>query len=98
MLKLIFGVFQLAIFAAIVLVLGNFVKWHGHTISDEIKTRVSHAEQIFGETQTKPIPRAAVKTTRTNSSLRIEGEQISPSERQKLKALIQELNSSRSRD
>ncbi len=101
MLNLISGILKLAIFAAIVLILGNTIRWRGHTISDEIRTRVSHAEQVFGDS---PAARAtshvAIKATSRSSSSRFnpEAEQISPSERQKLKALIQELNGSRRHD
>jgi len=101
MLKLISGILKLAIFAAIILVLGNTIKWRGHTISDEIRTRVSHAEQVFGDMPAaRATSRVALKATSHASSSRThpEAEQISPSERQKLKALIQELNGSRRHD
>lgn len=102
MLKLIGLVLKLALFSFFVLVLGNWVRWDGKTISDQVKLRMSHADEyeIIGSVKTwadqltqdakqgfhKKIDRVAAQ------------EEISPSERQKLKALIRELNSSHKRD
>jgi hypothetical protein len=110
MFKLMAWIIKVTVFAAIVLVLGNVVKWHGRTVSDQIKTQVSHAEQTpWGEraqdllnspsylsSTNKASGRHSVNTA--NSAHPLTDEKISPTEQQKLKALIRELNGSRSHD
>jgi hypothetical protein len=45
MLKLITGSIKFAIFAVIILVLGNWIHWSGSTLSDHIKTHMSQVER-----------------------------------------------------
>lgn len=90
-------------FSVVILILGNWLKIGDRTISDQIKTQIAHAEQwkiagkIRGWTmrfdpehlgrQRKIKLEEAVTGSDDHSS-----ERISPSERQKLKNLILELN------
>ncbi|MEO5969097.1 MAG: hypothetical protein ABIQ95_04155 [Bdellovibrionia bacterium] len=97
MLKGIGYLIRLALFSVFILVLGNSVHWEGKTISDQVKLRMSHAErsEVYGsvrswaEKLTLDATRNAIKRVD-----RVTVEEIRPSERQKLKALIRELNNS----
>ena len=101
MFRLFTWIVKLVIFICVVLVLGSTLKWHGKTISDQVKTQVSHAEglplasQIMSEwdklLQDSKIGAARMQKTSEGKPQEV----IPPSERQKLKALIRELNSSR---
>ena len=100
MLKLI-GVFmKVAIFSIFILILGNTVQWDGMTISDQVRLKMSHAEEYglvgtmrdWAEQVTHDARRGFQKKLSQPSSVK---EEIHSSERQKLKALIRELNSSR---
>ena len=103
MFRALFWVLKVAIFSLIVLALGNWVHWRGKTISDQVKTNLSHAEQITGEaaenakTWVEEKKREALgdykKVAKENAP-----EHIAPSERQKLRALIRELNATQKRD
>jgi len=126
MLKAIGWMIKTSIFAVIILVIGNYFRVGNKTISDQVKTRLSHAEQsnVLGEvkdwahrvTTDQPVGSAKkIKAQRTghvseNSKVRIAPvidkdqppavktaaeEEIPSSERQKLRALMRELNSSR---
>jgi len=106
MLKLLGYCIKIALFTVIVLILGNWVRWDGKTISDQIKVRMSHAEKsgVFDEARTwtekltldakKGIQK---KLNQVSNQVSIE-EDIPASEKQKLKALIRELNSSHKKD
>ena len=108
MLKLVGFFFKLATFAALILVLGNWIEWDGKTISDQVRLKMSHAERSpaissirhWAEKIThdahKGIQRKLDHTT--DNSRSTEEEEILPSERQKLKALIRELNGSHKRN
>jgi len=103
MLRLIGLLIRLAIFSAFVLILGNWVKWDGKTISDQVRIGMSHAEEtdviekIRGWAQ--QVTHDAHKGFRNKLHRTEEDrEEIPASERQKLKALIRELNSARSTD
>ena len=98
-----------------ILVLGNWVRWDGRTISDQVKVGMSHAEesQIYNDirswatrvtndarkgVQNKVNSNLKLKTEADSSNDVPEKEDISSTERQKLKALIRELNSSQKVD
>ncbi len=101
MLKGIGYLIKLALFSVLVLILGNAVHWEGKTISDQIKIRMSHAERsdIYGSVRTwaEKLTLDAKKGALKKAD-QLRGEDILPSERQKLKALIRELNNSRRTD
>lgn len=110
MLSLIKWVIKSAIFAAIVLIAANLVKWDGKTISDQVKTQLSHAERADLTSKVKIWAGSVTSDARRGASRRpgspaiaptvSEGrtsaapprEQVDDSERQKLRALIRELN------
>jgi hypothetical protein len=71
---------KIAAFSLGILVLGHLVSWDGRTVSDQIKSQLSHAES-WAEHK--------VDVIRNGDHPR---ETISPSERQKLRQLIRELN------
>ena len=95
MLKLIGYVIKLVLFSAFILILGNAVHWEGKTISDQVKLRMSHAERsdLYGSVRgwAEKITLDA-KQGATQRAKRVFVEEIAPSERQKLNALIRELN------
>ena len=93
MLKLIGSVIKISLFAGLVLVLGNWIRIGNKTVSDQIKTQLSHAEistpvnqarewasQITNSSRTAPRPAAPAKA---------KAEKISESERKELRSLIQ---------
>jgi hypothetical protein len=105
MLRLIGTVIKTAIFAIIVLVLGNWLRWDGKTISDQVKIGMAHAEKqnILQSVRVwaEQITHDAKQGLRRKPSQPLTSqstEEISSSERQKLKALIRELNSSHKKD
>jgi hypothetical protein len=105
MLRILVFCLKAVIFAAVVLVLGNSFRWEGKTISDQVKVSMAHAENSkvagtvrgWAEKLTHDAQKGIQKKFNTTSpgQMTIEvPEEITASERQKLKALIQELNSS----
>ena len=98
MLKLIGYLIKVAVFSVFILVLGNMVHWEGKTISDQVKLRMFHAERSdvyetvrsWAGKLTLDAKKGAPK--REN---RLNEDEIPHSERQKLNALIRELNNSR---
>lgn len=90
-------ILKLSIFSMIVLILGNWLKLGDKTISDQVKTEMIHAEnsEIAGKLRkwsgelTHDIRLGYKKRFRSESN---DPESIMPSERQKLKNLIEELN------
>lgn len=105
MFKVIGMLIKFVCLAVFVLVLGNWIKWDGRTLSDQVKVRMSHAERsdLYGEVRdwTQKITYDARKGTGKNVNPAlpvVPTEEFAASERQKLKALIQELNSSHKKD
>jgi hypothetical protein len=105
MLRLLGWLIKLGVFATIVLVLGHVVTWKGKTISDQVKTQLSHAERtdLVGKVKrwSKEIDSTPLNlgtgsggTAPKTGAGKDTAEELLSSERQKLKALIQELNSS----
>ncbi len=45
MFKLIGWIIKTALFAALILVVGQIIQWNGKSVSDQIKTGLSHAER-----------------------------------------------------
>lgn len=90
---------KLCLFSLGVLALGNWIRWNGRTISDQVRIGMAHAEKsnifesfkTWTETVTRDARQGALKKPKFNSAYSDEG--ITSSERQKLKALIKELNS-----
>ena len=132
MIKLFGNLIKFAIFSIAVLILGNYVRWDGKTVSDQIQTRVSHAEnsdmaakikiwskeliedakkapthstsQVYSKKQSRAVTATAGASTHAASTtssvsqavsneIQNPSEEIPPTERQKLRALIRELNS-----
>jgi len=46
MFRLIGWVIKTALFAALILVVGQIIQWNGKSVSDQIKTGLSHAERV----------------------------------------------------
>jgi hypothetical protein len=99
---------KLLVFSLIVLTLGNIFGWSGKTVSDRVRTQLSAAERKIdhatGEArdwvaekgrELLPEPRAKVDRGPAQESESSEDAEIPPSERQKLKNLIRELNGSK---
>ncbi len=127
MFKAIGWVIKLTFFAALVLVLGNWLEFGGKTVSDQVRTHLSHAERsdvasrvkkwatnltdearegakkrplknhapAAGNTgaQTQSMAPAA-SSDQPNATAEAHVEKLPSTERQKLRALIQELNGS----
>ena len=98
MLKIIMFLFKVGILAAIVLVLGNVIEWRGKTVSDQIKTQWAQAQRTEIANQIRDwaskITQDSAQGVRKKQDAQ-ESPEISSSERQKLRALIRELNNSR---
>ena len=90
MLRLLGGAVKLVAFSIAVLVLGQLLTWKGKSLSDQVRLQISHAERF----------RAVKKGTDTLRELNLPagtssdptGDQISKSEREKLRSLIGEIN------
>src|SRR5262245_11046742 len=97
-------VFKVAIFSLAVLILGNWIKWDGLTLSDQVKTHLSHAESTVPYYEKLKdwagdlVDDARAGAVKRKSTKNREDQEIKASERQKLRALIRELNSSRAHD
>lgn len=105
-----FSIFiKCALFAVIVLILGNWIQWKGKTLSDQVKVQMAHAEHsewgqglqdwsksIFDDIKTTLRSQNENKT-RLNQSLPRQNsrEEIDGKEKQKLRSLIGDLNSSK---
>lgn len=115
---------KVTLFSIVILVLGNWIHWNGKTVSDQVKTQISHAERsdiatslrrwtgnVTQDVRTQSRKTAHRKEPSPEASLEGSGdatgrpsdevkpmEKIPSSERQKLRALIQELNTSTSAD
>ncbi len=108
MLKAIGSCLKILTFSILVLILGNWFKWDGRTISDQVKFHMAHAERSetlntvreWAQKITHEASKGAhIKSIHFSSPMTVTvPEEISPSERQKLRALIQELNSSHKKD
>jgi hypothetical protein len=101
MLKALGYLFKIALFSIFILILGNAVHWEGRTISDQVKLRMSHAErsQVYGSVRNwaEKLTLDAKKGAARKADQVID-EEIPHSERQKLRALIRELNNSHKAD
>lgn len=122
MLKAIGWLIKASVFAIAVLIVANYLKVGKNTVSDHLKTQLSHAEnaEVVGEVKdwaqhvTKEhrggllkkvdiesgvvAAKSEAAVARAKTALapaKTEGEEISSTERQKLRALMRELNSSR---
>jgi len=105
MLRALGFMLKIATFSALILVLGSWVRWEGRTISDQVKTHLSQAERSDIFTDLKNWAGALFRdankgASKNNSSIQIsasesesDSDRIPASERQKLRALIRELNS-----
>lgn len=110
MFKAIGWLIKVSIFVVLVLILGNWLEFRGKTVSDQVKTHLSHAERSefahklrswagdLTEDARVGAPRKISSETRTGSGAARSGEDLPSAERQKLRALIRELNHSEKRD
>ncbi|HUP58172.1 MAG TPA: hypothetical protein VM598_12010 [Bdellovibrionota bacterium] len=92
--------FKVALFSLIVLTLGNIFGWSGKTVSDRIRTQLSTAERKIdhaaGEARNWVAEKGREILPEPRKQER-DPEQIPPSERQKLRNLIRELNGSQTK-
>ncbi len=105
MLNLIKAILKFSFFALTVLVVANWIEWDGKTLSEQIRSQVSRAspsdmiEQVrsWAHQLTHDAAQGSKKKSKSLSSAenKEESESIPSTERQKLRALIQELNSSK---
>jgi hypothetical protein len=109
MLRALGLVFKLAIFSIIVLALGNKLHLGDRTISDQIQSQMAQAERssIYNDAKNwtedllEDVKKGATRLRELQKQRRetpVRNENILPTERQKLRALIQELNSSKNAD
>jgi len=102
MLKAFGYCFRVIIFSILVLILGNWLHWDGRTISDQVRLRMSHAEETgwVGTVRNwaEKITHDARKGLQKKNTHVSAQEEIPSSEREKLKALIRELNGSQKKD
>lgn len=89
MLNLIKYILKTGLYIAMILILGQILSWDGKTISDQVKTHLAQAEHY----SVQGIANWATKLVGTTKDKLERAENISLSERQKLKSLIRELNS-----
>ncbi|MFL5813576.1 MAG: hypothetical protein ACJ763_08360 [Bdellovibrionia bacterium] len=119
---------KITLFSIFILVLGNWIQWNGRSVSDQVKTQISHAERSDfansirrwtgnvahdvrngaahksvrhkNESRPKEVASQETSSEETNEApADVQPmEKIHSSERQKLRALIQELNTSTSAD
>jgi len=108
MLRSIGWLIKVCFFSLIVLILGQLIHWGNRTVSDEIKQQMAHAEQTqsyktfknWSKTLVQDAKEGArrkwnsffLNSTQNEMQSFSEEDEISSSEKQKLKALIQELN------
>ncbi|MEK6706655.1 MAG: hypothetical protein AABZ06_12795 [Bdellovibrionota bacterium] len=100
MLKTLKTLLKLGIFASAVLVLGSWLRWDGKTISDQIKTKLSHAELGFAGKMQKWAGKLESEAQKTlnhqqaanSSATHANTSDSSSPERQKLRALIHEID------
>jgi hypothetical protein len=102
MLKAIGFCVKMAFFSLFILFLGSWLRWDGKTLSDQIKLHMSHTERsdIFDSMRSwaTKITEEVQAGSQKKSKQSTDEEEISSSERQKLKALIRELNHSHKKD
>lgn len=84
MLNVIGWTIKVTVFAVVVIVASHVVRWKGETISDQVRAQLSHAETRIA------LPNAIAPVLKTEAPRH----EIPRSERQKLRALIGELNRS----
>lgn len=93
MLSLIGKIIKIAGFSLLIIVLSNILYWDGRTISDQVRHSLAQAKRVdFGivknwsEGAKKTIQRGSLALPSSSIT------DIQPTERQKLRALIRELN------
>jgi hypothetical protein len=104
MLRAIAFCIKMILFSVFILVLGNWLRWDGKTISDQVKFRMAHTEPTrlvntvrgWAEQLTQDARKGVQR--KLDQSQADEDEEIPSSEKQKLKALIQELNGPRKKN
>jgi hypothetical protein len=105
MLRLIGLMIKICVFSLIVLLIGNSVRWRGRTISDQVRTHLAHADPVgivsevrvwaegwlgdFSKKEPRSKGRSPGGSAPSDSAAT---DDISVSERQKLRALIRDLN------
>jgi hypothetical protein len=102
---------KVTVFSVLVLVIGNLVHWRGRTVSDQVRTNISHAERAawVGVDEVKHWAGRITQDTKAGATARkkaasakpeaaVRQDELQGSERQKLRALIEELNHSQVKD
>ncbi len=100
MFQLATWIFKTTVFAIVVLILGHYVKLNGQSVSDQVRTQLSFAERILsgGSHKFRELSAGVNRDARDGAgqSRRPQtsqsAEKIPPSERQRLRALLQELS------
>jgi hypothetical protein len=103
MLKLLSLAAKISLFALAVLILGNRLHWGGRTVSDQVRVGMAHAERShwvgtlrgWAEKMIQDVRKGYSQKPRSgalNEKVALSEEEIAPYERQRLRALIKELN------
>lgn len=100
MFKLGWRVIKLTLFALIIVIVANLIQWKGITISDQIKLQMAKTEQAEVVSQvkawTKQLTRDAregvLERSKNSEETNQTSETFSPSEKEKLRSLLNDLN------
>lgn len=103
MLRLFWILIKCALFSIVIVVLANWIQWKGKTVSDQIKIQMAHAERTDLVTKVRTWTKNLADDATRGAMNKLEyekkklenqgAESIPPSEKQKLRSLIQDLNS-----
>lgn len=94
MLKLVLNGVKVAIFALAVLMIGNWVRLGGRTLSDQVKRTMAKAESSDTFQNARRYAGDLVEDAKKGAALKNAAPEIPSSEKQKLRELIRELNGS----
>lgn len=90
MLKAIGWVLKTTVFAVVILILGNWIRWDGKTVSDQVKSKMAFATRSSPSVE-KTMKQMKSLKDRISTGNPAESEQISQAEREKLRSLMKNL-------
>ena len=99
MLRFLFTCVKTIIFSIIILILGNWIKWDGKTLSEQVNNCMTHQKYmpLFQQMKQKSslflndLHQTTSRVHEARAPASSSYEEISPSEKQKLRTLIKEL-------
>ncbi len=97
MLRFMWAIAKLALFACVVIILANSIEWNGRTVSDQVKVSVAQAKRSgwYGEATsfaTRFIDGRPSERNETKRSRNSKDGEFAPTERARLKELLKELD------